>query len=107
VKDEAALLGTPMVTFYRVTPLSWKLGRRLVRVPFLTMVNLLAGRRIVPELMQDEATAERISGEALRLLGDERARCEMKRELARVTATLSTPEHPMERAAQIASEYLD
>jgi lipid-A-disaccharide synthase len=107
VTVEAALLGAPMVTFYRVTPLSWFLGRRLVRVPFLTMVNLIAGRKIVPELMQDEATGERLAAEAAALLSDSTARDEMKRELSQVRDILSVPEHPMERAARIACEFLD
>ena len=59
VTIEAAMLGTPMVTFYRVNALSWILGRWLVKAPFLSMVNLVAGRRIVPELIQgDEMTGE-------------------------------------------------
>ena len=107
VTVEAALLGTPMVTFYRVTPLSWFLGRRLVRVPFLTMVNLIAGRKIVPELMQDEATGERLAAEAAVLLTDSTARDEMKRGLLQVREMLAAPEHPMERAARIACEFLD
>jgi len=107
VTVEAALLGTPMVTFYRVTNLSWALGRRLVRVPFLTMVNLIAGHKIVPELMQDDATGERIAAEARVLLSDAEKRSEMKRALAGVRETLSTPEHPMDRAARIALEYLN
>lgn len=107
VTVEAAVLGTPMVTFYRVTNLSWTLGRRLVRVPFLTMVNLIAGRKIVPELMQDEATGERLAAEASILLSDANKRDEMKRALAEVRETLTTPEHPMDRAARIALEYLN
>jgi lipid-A-disaccharide synthase len=107
VTVEAALLGTPMVTFYRVTPLSWFLGRRLVRVPFLTMVNLIAGRKIVPELMQNEATGERLAAEAAALLSDSTARTEMKRGLLEVREILAAPEHPMERAARIACEFLD
>jgi lipid-A-disaccharide synthase len=107
VTVEAALLGTPMVTFYRVTPLSWFLGRRLVRVPFLTMVNLIAGRKIVPELMQNEATGERLAAEAAVLLLDAAARNEMKRGLLEVREMLEAPEHPMERAARIACEFLD
>jgi lipid-A-disaccharide synthase len=107
VTVEAALLGTPTVTFYRVTPLSWFLGRRLVRVPFLTMVNLIAGRRIVPELMQNEATGERLAAEAAVLLTDSTAREEMKRGLLQVREMLAAPEHPMERAARIACEFLD
>jgi lipid-A-disaccharide synthase len=106
VTMEAALLGTPMVTFYRVAAASWILGRWLVRVPFLTMVNLIAGRRIVPELMQNEATGEKLAAEASALLRSPAAREEMKRNLAGVAETLSTPEHPMERAAGLALKYL-
>jgi lipid-A-disaccharide synthase len=106
VTVEAAVLGTPMVTFYRVSPLSWTLGRRLVRVPFLTMVNLIAGRKIVPELMQDEATGERLAAEAKVLLMDSVARNTMKRDLESVADALRTEEHPMEHAARIAGEYI-
>ena len=68
VTIEACLLGTPMVTFYRVNNLSWWMGKALVRVPFYSMVNLVAGRRIVPELIQDQMTAENLAREALALL---------------------------------------
>ncbi|MEP7367351.1 MAG: lipid-A-disaccharide synthase, partial [Acidobacteriota bacterium] len=60
VTMEAALLGTPMVTYYRVTGLSWWMGRFLVDVPFFTMVNLIAQERVVPELIQNEMTAEKL-----------------------------------------------
>ena len=70
VTVEAALLGVPMVTFYKVTTPSWLLGKLLVKVPYYTMVNLIAGRRVVPELMQGQMTGGRIAGEALRLLRD-------------------------------------
>ena len=101
VTVETALLGTPMVAFYRVHPLSWTFGRHLVRVPYYTMVNLIAGRRIVPELMQGEMTGERLATEAERLLDDGAARETMKRELAEVVAKLTTSEDPVERAARI------
>jgi len=106
VTVEAAILGTPMVTFYKVSPVSWAIGRHLVKVPFLTMVNLIAGRQVVPEVMQDEATGERLAAETRALLVDSQARETMKRELARVTGMLRTPEHPMVRAAAIAAEYI-
>ncbi len=106
VTVEAAVLGTPMVTFYRVSPLSWALGRRLVKVPFLTMVNLIAGRPVVPELMQDEATGERLAAETQALLVNPSKREPMKRDLALVTDALRTPEHPMVRAAAIAGKYI-
>lgn len=99
VTIEAALLGAPLVSFYRVNALSWILGRRLVRAPFLSMVNLVAGRRIAPELIQDEMTGERIAAEAIRLLEDDAARCEMRAGLAQVAALLASRDDPMETAA--------
>jgi lipid-A-disaccharide synthase len=98
VTIEAAFLGVPMVTFYRVNALSWVLGRWLVRAPHLTMVNLVAGRRLVPELIQGDMTAERIAGEALRLLEDRGAREEMRAGLREVAARLAVERDPMETA---------
>ena len=69
VTMEAAVLGTPMVTFYKVTALSWWAGRRLVKVPYLSMVNLIAGRLIVPELIQDDMTAAKLASAASELSG--------------------------------------
>jgi lipid-A-disaccharide synthase len=106
VTVEAALLGTPMITFYKVTGLSWALGKLLVRVPFYSMVNLVAGRAIVPELMQNEMSGERLAAEALRLLRDPVAREDMRRDLKVVAARLSCDGDPMERAAGIVEELL-
>jgi lipid-A-disaccharide synthase len=89
-----------MVTFYRVNELSWLLGRWLVRAPFLSMVNLVAGRRVAPELIQGEMTGERIAAEAIRLLDDETAREEMRVGLAEVKAKLASGVDPMETAAE-------
>jgi lipid-A-disaccharide synthase len=88
VTVEAALLGAPMVTFYRVSGVSWAIGRLLVDVPFYSMVNLIAGKKVVPELMQNEMTSERMAAETVRLLDDEGERAKMKEELARVAALL-------------------
>lgn len=100
VTVEAALLGIPMVTFYRVNALSWILGRWLVRAPFLSMVNLVAGRGVVPELIQGEMTGERIAGEATRLLESETVRSAMRADLAKVAAKLASDRDPMETAAE-------
>ena len=89
VTVEAALLGTPMVTFYKVAPLSWIAGKFLVDVPFYSMVNLIAGRAVVPELMQEQMTGEALAREANRLLQDSTAREEMKAGLAAVRDNLS------------------
>jgi len=99
VTVEAALLGVPMVTFYRVNALSWILGRWLVRAPFLSMVNLVAEHRIVPELIQHEMTGQRIATEAIRLLEDEAGRAAMKADLAEVSGKLRSGRDPMEAAA--------
>jgi lipid-A-disaccharide synthase len=106
VTVEAALLGTPMVTFYKVTALSWYAGKPLVDVPFYSMVNLVAGRAIVPELIQNEMTGERLAAEALRLLNDSAARDEMRRELQNVARALGGGESPIERAAGIVEQFL-
>jgi len=86
---EAALLGAPMVTFYRVTGISWAIGKLLVDVPFYSMVNLIAGKKVVPELMQGEMTGERLAAETTRLLDNADERGKMKEELARVASLLS------------------
>jgi lipid-A-disaccharide synthase len=99
VTIEGAMLGTPMVTFYRVNALSWYLQRWRVRTPFLTMVNLVAGRQVVPELIQDQMTAGRIAAEACRLLDDAEARTTMRSGLAGVAKDLASNRDPMETAA--------
>lgn len=106
VTIEAALLGTPMVTFYRVSGLSWWLGKCLVRVPFYSMVNLVAGRAIVPELMQNEFYGERLAAEAVRVLEDGPGRERMRAELKAVAEALSGGEDPFRLAAEITVEVL-
>ncbi|MBY0503450.1 MAG: lipid-A-disaccharide synthase [Bryobacteraceae bacterium] len=106
VTVEAALLATPMVTFYRVTPASWALGQWLVRTPFFTMANLIAGEKLVPELMQNEATGERLAAEAARLLDSPAALAQMRAGLARAAGFLHTGHDPIERAADIVSGML-
>ena len=107
VTMEAALLNTPMVTFYKVNALSWYLGRWLVKAPFLMMVNLVASRKVVAELIQREMTAEAIATEALRLLDDPAARERMKADLAEVATKLTTALDPMELAADCVEEILN
>jgi lipid-A-disaccharide synthase len=106
VTIEATLLGTPMVAFYRVNKLSWLMGKHLVKVPFYSMVNLVAGRRIVPELIQNDMTAERLAGEALSLLEDESARDAMRGELQLVAQKLAGPQDPLDVAASLVEKHL-
>jgi lipid-A-disaccharide synthase len=106
VTIEATLLGTPMITFYRVNKMSWWMGRHLVKVPFFSMVNIVAGKRVVPELIQDNFTAERLTEEALSLLGDDAARNTMRSELRAVARKLSAAQDPLEVAAGIVEKHL-
>jgi lipid-A-disaccharide synthase len=84
---EAALLGAPMVVVYRLSPLTYALGRRFVTVPHFAMVNLIAGRRIVPEVIQHEFTPERVAAEVLSLLEGPR-RVAMQADLSEVRSRL-------------------
>lgn len=113
VTVEGALLGAPMVTYYRVTPVSWAIGKLLVDVPFYSMVNLIAEKKVVPELMQSEMTGDQLASEAARLLDDAAYRGTMKNELARVAAKLAGPAaddeaaDPMKRAAREIQQLLE
>jgi lipid-A-disaccharide synthase len=107
VTVEAALLGTPMVTFYKVAAPSWVLGKLLVRVPFYSMVNLIAGRPLVPELIQGRMTGEALAEEARRLLADDGARERMREGLAEVKRRLASAADPIERAAAVIEELLE
>jgi len=102
---ETALLGTPMVVVYRVSPLSYALGRHFVRVPHYSMVNLVAGRRVVTELIQGDFTAARVAAEALSLLDDPERAARMRADLAQVRELLGTP-GASQRAAQAVREAL-
>lgn len=101
VTVEAALLGCPMVTFYRVTAASWAMGKLLVRVPYYSMVNLVAGKQIVPELMQHELTGPNLAREAARLLDGDSARSLMKADLATAAQKLAGNADPMHNALAI------
>ncbi len=107
VTIEAAVLGTPMVTFYRVNPLSWWAGRRLVKIPFLSMVNLIAERQIVPELIQHDMRPERIADAAAPLLSDPDLADRMRCDLARVRSLLTREGDPLKRAADVFIESCD
>ena len=101
---EAALLGTPMITFYRVHPISWSLGRWMVKAPHLSMVNLLAGRQIVPELMQSDCTGPKLAAAARELLDDPGRMTAVRADLAELKHTLDTGQGAMERAAAVVEQ---
>ncbi|MFZ3216246.1 MAG: lipid-A-disaccharide synthase [Candidatus Acidiferrales bacterium] len=102
---EAALLGTPMVVVYRVAPLTALILKRMIRTPFIAMVNLIAGRLVAPELIQDDFTPATVEKEVRRLLDSSGAREEAKAGLAEVRSRLG-PAGAIERAADIFSRML-
>jgi lipid-A-disaccharide synthase len=108
VTVETAILGTPMITFYRVTGLSWLLGKLLVKVPFFSMPNLIANRLIVKELMQENMTGDKMATEALLLLENEESRQKMVLDLAAVTTALkgSKSGRPIAAAADEVDDLL-
>ena len=85
---QAALHDTPMVVVYRVSPMTFRLARRLVSVPSIAMVNLIAGEPIVPELVQDAFTPDAAAGEAIAMLTDRARAARVRLGLARVRERL-------------------
>jgi lipid-A-disaccharide synthase len=102
---EAALLDLASVVVYRVSPISYALGRPFVRVPHYAMANLIAGRRVLTELMQGDFRPEAVAGEVGRLLDDGAHRCAVKAGLAQVRSELGGP-GASGRAADIVASYL-
>jgi lipid-A-disaccharide synthase len=85
---EAALLGTPFVMVYRVSEMSWKLGRRMVKVAHFGMPNLIANERVVPELVQDDFTVENLAARLREIIPDGEPRRHMIEGLAEVARRL-------------------
>jgi lipid-A-disaccharide synthase len=102
---EAALLDAPMVVVYRVTPLTALLAKPLVRTKHFSMVNLIAGREVVPELIQNDFTPDKVAEQTLRLLRDPAAAAVMRAELADVRQRLGPP-GAVERAADAIATLL-
>jgi lipid-A-disaccharide synthase len=85
---EAALAGTPFVVVYRVSPITWNLGRRLLKVPFVAMPNLIAEKAIVPELLQQDFTSKKVVASLRPLLEEGSARAKMLSDLEAVQQKL-------------------
>ncbi len=95
-----------MVVVYKVTEPTWQLGRLLVRTPYYSMVNLVAGRKVVEELIQDAFTPDAVAAETRRLLDSPFAREDQRRGLADVSRLLATDGDPIARAANRVTEML-
>jgi lipid-A-disaccharide synthase len=100
---EAALMGMPMVVVYRLSALTYVLGRPFVRVPHYAMANLIAGREIVPELIQWGFRPDKVAAEALALLDDPRRLAAVQADLADVRRRLGPPGASERAAALVAS----
>jgi lipid-A-disaccharide synthase len=96
---QTALHDKPMVVLYQLSPMTYRLGKRLARVDMYAMVNLIAGERVVRELIQDDCTAEATAGETVRILNDAAYRQRMIVQLAEVRRRLGGP-GASERAAE-------
>ncbi len=97
---EAAILGVPMVVTYKVSPITYRLGKLLVKVPYVSLVNLVAGREVIPEILQDQAEPETLARALLKLL-ESPHREKIKEDLNRLVKSLGTP-GAANRAAELA-----
>jgi lipid-A-disaccharide synthase len=103
---ETALLGKPMVIVYKVSPVSYYIGKKLVSIDHIGLANIIAGKTIVPELIQNEANPERIATEVVNILNDGARMQNIRQELLAVREALGQP-GAAERAARLACSMLD
>ncbi len=102
---ELAILGVPLVTTYSVSPLTYLLGRLLVKLDFFSLVNLIAAKKVIPELLQHQVTPANIAAELQGILSDSGQRAKMIEELGEVTQKLG-PSGASRRAAELVVEML-
>ncbi|MGC2298510.1 MAG: lipid-A-disaccharide synthase [Acidobacteriaceae bacterium] len=103
---EAALIGNPFIVVYRISPLSYAVAKRVVDVPHVAMVNLIAGKRIVPELIQGDFTANEVVSQLRPLLLNEEVRTRMQANLRQVGEMLRTEQSAVGRVARITCQML-
>lgn len=102
---ELAILGVPIVTAYRFSPRTYRLGKLLIKLKWFSLVNLIAGREIIPELLQDEVTGNNIAAHLKQILLDEKIRAKIIQGLDEVRDKLGQP-GASQRAAEIALEII-
>jgi len=101
---QAALIGTPMVIVYKTSALTYQIGKRLVRIPYIGLVNILAQKEVVPEILQERATAKNIASEALAILGNPTRQDTMKENFRALRKSLGSPGASRRAAEMILTE---
>jgi len=102
---ESACFGTPLIVVYRVSPISWIIGKILVKIKSIGLVNIVAGKKIAPEILQSELTPSRLAHEALNILKDDKLYAETSSELLNVKKLLGEP-GASKKAAEIIIKHL-
>lgn len=97
---ETAILGTPLIVVYRASALNWRIFRPMINVPFVGMPNLIAGREIAPELLQDDLNGAKLAGTIVSMIADPARLAQARRDLAQVRERLGEA-RASERAASI------
>jgi lipid-A-disaccharide synthase len=102
---QTALMGKPMIIIYKVSPLTYLVGRIMIRVPWIGLANIVAGRQVVPELIQHDASPGRIAAEACDILSDPGRMAAMREGLSGIRAALGQP-GGSQRVAELIVEKL-
>jgi lipid-A-disaccharide synthase len=103
---ETAIMGVPMVITYRISPLSFSIAKRVVKVPYVGLVNLVAGEEVAPELLQEDVTPQIIAEKSLEILNDNDRKTVIKQKLEGVRKSLGEP-GASARTAKIAFEMMN
>lgn len=103
---ETGLLGCPMVIIYKISTLSWMIGKNLVKIPYIGLINIVAGDLVVPELIQDQCTPQNIADHCLEIIDDPREIERIKYQLGKVKEKMGGPGTSM-RAAQMILDIMN
>jgi len=103
---EASFLKTPMIVVYKLSLLTWMIGKIIVKLPYISLPNIISGQQIVPELIQFQFTPTSLARKVLEFLSDEQKLREMKKQLDEVTQKLGSS-GAVQRAARVIKEMMD
>ncbi|MDY6973745.1 MAG: lipid-A-disaccharide synthase, partial [Thermodesulfobacteriota bacterium] len=103
---ETAIMGVPLIIVYKVSPVTYWLGRMVIKVPYIGLVNLVAGQKVAPELIQGQVVPDRLAHEALNILEDTEATEKMKEKLKGIREDLGRG-GASEKTARIAMEMME